>query len=66
MSFSVLSRRTITLFVACAAKLICCCCKTDLLLLLQVAVDECSHFCSLAERLEAIGSFYGALPAHDG
>jgi uncharacterized ferritin-like protein (DUF455 family) len=34
--------------------------------LLQVAAEECSHFCSLAERLEAIGSSYGALPAHDG
>jgi hypothetical protein len=33
---------------------------------LQVAADECSHFCSLAERLEVIGSSYGALPAHDG
>ncbi|WIA44075.1 hypothetical protein OEZ86_010433 [Tetradesmus obliquus] len=32
----------------------------------QVAAEECSHFCSLAERLEAIGSHYGALPAHDG
>ncbi|KAF6259780.1 DUF455-domain-containing protein [Scenedesmus sp. NREL 46B-D3] len=32
----------------------------------QVAADECSHFCSLAKRLEAIGSSYGALPAHDG
>lgn len=33
---------------------------------LQVAVDEASHFQCLQERLEAVGSWYGALPVHDG
>jgi hypothetical protein len=33
---------------------------------LQVAADEASHFSLLNKRLEAVGSHYGALPAHDG
>lgn len=32
----------------------------------KVAQDEGCHFCLLAARLEELGSFYGALPAHDG
>lgn len=32
----------------------------------QVADDEAKHFLLLAERLEALDSAYGALPAHDG
>ena len=35
-------------------------------LLLQVADDEASHLQQLQQRLKAIGSFYGALPVHDG
>ena len=35
-------------------------------LVLQVANDEASHFQQLQQRLEAIGSSYGALPVHDG
>jgi len=35
-------------------------------LVLQVAYDEASHFQQLQQRLEAIGSSYGALPVHDG
>ncbi|KAL4447275.1 hypothetical protein ABPG77_007308 [Micractinium sp. CCAP 211/92] len=31
-----------------------------------VAADECRHFLALEQRLEAIGSHYGALAAHDG
>ena len=31
-----------------------------------VADDEARHFGMLADRLEALGSHYGALPAHDG
>lgn len=31
-----------------------------------VADDEARHFTLLADRLEALGSHYGALPAHDG
>lgn len=31
-----------------------------------VARDEAKHFLLLAERLEALGSAYGGLPAHDG
>jgi hypothetical protein len=31
----------------------------------KVAHDEGQHFTLLAERLEELGSFYGALPAHD-
>lgn len=31
-----------------------------------VADDESKHFLALADRLEALGSHYGALPAHDG
>jgi len=31
-----------------------------------VADDEARHFGLLADRLEALGSYYGALPAHDG
>lgn len=30
------------------------------------ADDEAKHFCLVADRLEALGSAYGALPAHDG
>lgn len=32
----------------------------------KVAQDEGRHFTLLASRLEEMGSFYGALPAHDG
>ncbi|XP_058205709.1 uncharacterized protein LOC131319476 [Rhododendron vialii] len=32
----------------------------------KVAQDEGRHFCLLVARLEELGSFYGALPAHDG
>ncbi|KAL3649673.1 hypothetical protein CASFOL_006076 [Castilleja foliolosa] len=32
----------------------------------KVAQDEGRHFTMLAERLKELGSFYGALPAHDG
>lgn len=32
----------------------------------KVAQDERRHFTLLAARLEELGSFYGALPAHDG
>lgn len=32
----------------------------------KVAQDEGRHFSLLAKRLEELGSFYGALPAHDG
>ncbi|XP_071734618.1 uncharacterized protein [Rutidosis leptorrhynchoides] len=32
----------------------------------RVAQDEGRHFTLLAARLEELGSFYGALPAHDG
>ena len=31
-----------------------------------VAADEAAHFAALADLLPAVGSFYGALPAHDG
>jgi len=33
---------------------------------LSVAADEAMHFALLARRLVTLGSFYGALPAHDG
>ena len=33
---------------------------------LEVAADEAMHFELLARRLRHFGSFYGALPAHDG
>ena len=33
---------------------------------LSVAADETMHFSLLARRLITLGSFYGALPAHDG
>lgn len=33
---------------------------------LSVAADEAMHFALLARRLKALGSHYGALPAHDG
>jgi uncharacterized ferritin-like protein (DUF455 family) len=33
---------------------------------LGVAAEEAEHFALLASRLEALGSAYGALPAHDG
>lgn len=32
----------------------------------KVAQDEGRHFTLLAARLKKLGSFYGALPAHDG
>lgn len=32
----------------------------------KVAKDEGRHFTLLTARLEEMGSFYGALPAHDG
>ena len=31
-----------------------------------MACDEASHFQQLQQRLEAVGSHYGALPVHDG
>lgn len=33
---------------------------------LQIGDEECNHFNLLSDRLEELGSFYGALPAHDG
>ena len=33
---------------------------------LGVAAEEAEHFSLLSARLQALGSFYGALPAHDG
>ena len=33
---------------------------------LSVGADEAMHFALLERRLKALGSFYGALPAHDG
>lgn len=33
---------------------------------LSVGADEAMHFALLERRLRALGSFYGALPAHDG
>lgn len=33
---------------------------------LGVAADEAMHFALLARRLRDLGSFYGAMPAHDG
>jgi uncharacterized ferritin-like protein (DUF455 family) len=33
---------------------------------LGVAADEAMHFALLDRRLRSLGSFYGALPAHDG
>lgn len=33
---------------------------------MKVAQDKRRHFTLLASRLEELGSFYGALPAHDG
>jgi uncharacterized ferritin-like protein (DUF455 family) len=33
---------------------------------LGVAADEAMHFALLARKLESLGSFYGALPAHAG
>jgi len=33
---------------------------------LSVAADEAMHFALLGRRLRALGSYYGALPAHDG
>jgi uncharacterized ferritin-like protein (DUF455 family) len=32
----------------------------------RVADEESKHFLLLADRLQALGSWYGALPAHDG
>lgn len=32
---------------------------------MQVAEDECRHYELLRKRLEAMGSHYGAFPAHD-
>lgn len=32
----------------------------------RLALDEGRHFTLLSARLEEMGSFYGALPAHDG
>jgi uncharacterized ferritin-like protein (DUF455 family) len=32
----------------------------------QVAADECRHFRLLEQRLQASGSHYGALTAHEG
>ena len=33
---------------------------------MRVGADEAMHFALLDRRLRALGSFYGALPAHDG
>lgn len=33
---------------------------------LSVAADEAMHYALLARRLRTLGSFYGAMPAHDG
>ena len=33
---------------------------------IQVGADEAKHFNLLQERLKSLGSYYGALPAHDG
>lgn len=33
---------------------------------LSVAADEAMHFALLARKLESLGSYYGALPAHGG
>ena len=33
---------------------------------LSVAADEAMHFALLERKLRSLGSFYGALPAHDG
>ena len=33
---------------------------------MSVAADEAMHFALLARKLESLGSFYGALPAHGG
>lgn len=33
---------------------------------LSVAADEAMHFALLERKLDSLGSFYGALPAHDG
>jgi len=33
---------------------------------MKVAAEEAMHFALLERRLRALGSFYGALPAHDG
>ncbi|GGD01692.1 ferritin-like domain-containing protein [Aquisalinus flavus] len=33
---------------------------------LTVGDDECRHFLMIADRLQGLGSSYGALPAHDG
>lgn len=33
---------------------------------MQVGAEEAMHFALLDRRLRALGSFYGALPAHDG
>jgi uncharacterized ferritin-like protein (DUF455 family) len=33
---------------------------------LSVAADEAMHHALLARRLRTLGSFYGAMPAHDG
>ncbi|WP_205967414.1 ferritin-like domain-containing protein [Aquisalinus luteolus] len=33
---------------------------------LTVGDDECRHFLMLSDHLQALGSSYGALPAHDG
>lgn len=32
----------------------------------KIARDEGRHFTLLAARLEELGTYYGALPAHDG
>eukprot|EP00892_Ulva_mutabilis_P009735 jgi/Ulvmu1/7133/UM034_0039.1 len=32
----------------------------------EVAEDECRHFTQLAQRLQEMGSSYGAFPAHEG
>lgn len=32
----------------------------------QVGLEEAQHYSLLSERLEGVGTFYGALPAHDG
>ena len=33
---------------------------------LRIAAEEATHFTLVADRLQALGSFYGAMPAHNG
>lgn len=40
--------------------------KVWFFLILQVALDESKHFTILNERLHGLGSYFGALPVHNG